>query len=200
MSNSPANICSMLRKQNMQRVIHRLECIEMLYDKLSIYKYIQDNLQQCDVSNDANYQKAFKNFYRVRRNNKWRKDFFSILEQEKNNQEIRFDNILCQVYRKSGKVETSYCSKLVATIDPNRPVWDTFVLNHLKLLKPSYNPKRQKQIANCCNVYLQIEQWMTKSINQQCFKQWVLLFDQSFPQFICFTDIKKLDLFLWQYR
>ena len=191
----------------MRTALDRLRCIEMLHNKLSTYQYLQDSLLDYDVSTDEKYRKAFKSFYVVRRDEKWCDMFFLILQQEKDKHEISFRSILeevfneaqAQKFEKTIRVESSYCSKLVATINPNLPVWDKYVLDSLGLKRPS-DKDSMDRLDSCVKVYSDIKKWSSDKIRKSCFEEWRRLFDDSFPQFKHFTDIKKLDLFLWQYR
>ena len=47
---------------------------------LDKYNYIKENLYKCDVSKDSEFQTIFNAFYRVRRNEKWRKVFYTYFE------------------------------------------------------------------------------------------------------------------------
>src|SRR5207245_3969888 len=49
---------------------------------------------------------------------------------------IEFPEALQEVNRRTGRVEASFASKLVATLDPSKPVIDKFVLAHFELSLP----------------------------------------------------------------
>ena len=100
----------------MRTALDRLKCIEIMDKKLSKYKYLQDSLSGCDVDTDEKYRTTFKSFYGVRRDDEWCDTFFSILQKEKLKTEpaISFYSVLKKVFDKTRRVETSYCSKLIA--------------------------------------------------------------------------------------
>ena len=41
--------------------------------------------------------------------------------------------ILNEIYQKTGNIEGSFTSKLLATINPNLPIWDQYVLKNIGL-------------------------------------------------------------------
>ncbi len=201
-------LCSKLNTKNMNMVITRLN-----HKKLNQYFYLQDSLLKCNVEKNNKYQATFRSYYRMR----WPLDgfpkdcpiklisktshknlygiFFEILEREKyNNNNILFYSVLEEFYNITGRYEASFCSKLVATINPKLPVWDTNVLKNLGLKRIGYG--RKLNIYN--NKYLEIKTCIDNTIYKNCSKQWQILFDNNFPKFNGFTDVKKLDLFLWQ--
>ena len=175
---------------------------------LNKYHYLQASLLICDVEKDLNFQTVFRDFYKMnlaRKSQEWYKMFFSTLQLEKHNSAISFCSVLEKVFEwakkfeKTIRVESSFCSKLVATINPNLPVWDQKVLANLDLTSPS-DQDSEKRLRHCIKVYSCLKTWSEKAIQEDCFEEWKKRFDGSFPQFQCFTDMKKLDLFLWQLR
>ncbi len=185
----------------MRTVLDRLDKVKADINK---YDYLQDSLLICKVNTDQKYQTAFRDFYtmnQARKSSEWYDMFFSILQREKRNRAISFRSVLEEIFDKTGRVrvEASFCSKLIATINPDLPVWDKHVLANVCQTRPS-NKDPMDRLNRCVDVYSCIKTWSEQAIQEECFGKWRRLFDDSFPQFQHFTDIKKLDLFLWQYR
>ena len=153
-----------------------------------------------DVTSDRDFRSDFKSFYRVRRGEEWCESFFSILECEKNNPVPSFREVLAEIHDRTGRIEASFSSKLVATIDADRPVWDRHVLANLGLKPPYSSMDTRRRLDRCSELYSKILKWMSTAIQQDSFAEWRRRFDGAFPQFKHVTDIKKLDLFLWQFR
>lgn len=57
---------------------------------------------------------------------------------------VSFEEVLQYLYSDLGRVEPSFSSKLVATIDDSKPVWDVHVLNNLGLKQPYYTSKSEE--------------------------------------------------------
>src|SRR5688500_4764614 len=90
--------------------------------QLARYDSLQTLLRTTDVSANADYQRIFNGFYRMqRRPAEWYQMFFALLEREKRNETVRFGRILDEVHERTGRIEPSFCSKLVATIRPRMP-------------------------------------------------------------------------------
>ena len=126
--------------------------------------------------------------------------FFSILEREKRSDTVSFRTVLEEMLRKTKWIEASFSSKLVATVNANLPVWDQHVLDNLGLKAPSSNRDNEWRLHRCVELYSSIQTWSSRAIQQDGFREWRSRFDGLLPRFRHFTDIKKLDLFLWQSR
>ena len=181
-------------------VLDRLKKVKADINK---YDYLRNSLLTCKVNTDQKYQTIFRDFYtmnRARKSPEWYKMFFSILERKKRDRAISFRSVLEKVFKKTGRFEASFCSKLIATINPNLPVWDQHVLDNYGLKSPPPCKDSAQRLDLFLDVYSEIKTRSKDAIQKECFEKWRRLFDDSFPQFEHFTKIKKLDLFLWQYR
>lgn len=76
------------------------------------------------VASDRAFQRVFTAFYRVWRSGDWRAALFENLERAKASP-ICFGDALHQLREATGRVEASFASKLVATVDPDLPVIDS---------------------------------------------------------------------------
>ena len=171
---------------------------QLKHSDLMRYDYLQSQLRKTDVTTDMFYQSNFNSFYVVRRGGDWTKGFFSILEREKNNDLISLDEVLKELYRTARhagrqQVETSFSSKLVATIRPELPVYDSRVRKSLGLATPF-------GIKQSIEVYSELRKQTLEITQHAGFNQLGTCFDVKFPRYKHFTDIKKLDLFLWENR
>jgi len=161
-------------------------------DWLAKYDLLQRRLRATNVANDGDYQRAYKAFYVVRKPQAFTDVYFSILEREKNNSAVSFETLLFELHHRFGKVESSFTSKLVASIDPNKPVDDSNVRESLGLSAPTGN-----LLQAICN-YRCITQAATALTRYDGIAMLRESFDEAFPDYRHFTDTKKLDLFLWQ--
>ncbi len=169
--------------------------------QLSRYERLQRGLLTINVAEDRQYQATFNGYYRMqRRTQDWYSFFFSVLEREKRNHAITFTQILEEVYRSKRRVEPSFSSKLVATIRPDKPMYDKYVRENLSLTIPRPNEPAERRVHKYVEVYSSLEAQMTELIHSQVFQELKRRFDDRFPAHSHFTDTKKLDLLLWQYR
>jgi len=179
-----------LTKEEIQTALSRLE------HGLDQYLWLQHHVRSYDVSTNEDFQRRFNGFYRVRRGSQWRSAYFGLLESSKA-KGIEFPEALQEVNRRTGRVEASFASKLVATLDPSKPVIDKFVLAHFELRLPRCGVSNQglKTIhlyRELCDKYHAFLQGLTGGMIRK-------LFDERYP---CseVSELKKLDLVLWQVR
>ena len=165
------------------------------------YNYTQKQLLRTDVSKDTTYQTKFNGFYKMRQRPKdWYEFFFSLLESQKFNRSISFKEVLTEIHGVKKRVEPSFSSKLIATINSDMPVYDKEVAKNLDLKIPYPSMPNKRRISKLIDVYSEITDKNFEMRQSSEFNELKTDFDIAFPQYAHFTDVKKLDLFLWQMR
>jgi len=99
---------------------------------LSKYEWLQTELPLRKASTDREFQRRFNAFYRVRRRPTWQAPFYDLLERGKVGAPS-FADVLNALWASSGRVEASFASKLLASLDPSQPIIDSIVLKNLGL-------------------------------------------------------------------
>ncbi|MGZ3881750.1 MAG: hypothetical protein ACXVBF_10450 [Flavisolibacter sp.] len=97
-----------------------------------------------------------------------------------------------------GRYEPSFSSKLVATVDPFKPVWDEHILNNTGHTAPSYQSNTKFSDAKAA--YSSIEGWYMEFLKSDTGKLCVNTFNEKVEQYFEITDLKKVDFILWQTR
>ena len=97
------------------------------------------------------------------------------------------------LYTTKPYVETSFTSKLVATINFNKPVYDSYVVEAI-----GWEPPRAS-IPQARKIYCRLVAKTNTLVRDARFAELKELFDEKFTPAHDFTDFKKLDLLLWQY-
>jgi hypothetical protein len=69
---------------------------------------------------DPEFQRKFSSFYRLRRDDKFKKEYFEIIAKK----ECNLKQILTKLNNLNGKVEFSFATKAIHTINENAPMWD----------------------------------------------------------------------------
>lgn len=163
---------------------------------LNQYLWLQSHVHSCDVTADEDFQKRFNGFYRVRRGSQWRSIYFGLMESSKL-RGIEFPDALKEINRCTNRVEASFASKLIATLDPSKPVIDKFVLKHFELRLPR-NGSADRELKTIqlyrelCDKYKALLESPTGSMIRR-------LFDNQYPG-LEVSELKKLDLVFWQVR
>jgi hypothetical protein len=166
-----------------------------LNDGLLKYLWLQNKFAKTNVIEDFEFQRKFNHFYRVRRGEEWRKSYFDLLENCRNKSPT-FEFVLAALLNKTGKLEASFSSKLIATLNPNMPVLDSVVLKNLGLKLP-ISPKNK--FNSIVSVYAELETQLNHLLNSTNGEKAIAKFKARFPTSQV-TDIKILDFILWQSR
>jgi hypothetical protein len=161
------------------------------------YDFIMKKFSKTDVSKDEEFQMKFTGFYRIRRNKElFLKKYYSYMESLKG-KTVSFEEIIKTVYTFKESIEPSFSSKMLATLNPDMPVWDQYVLANAKIDAPRpYNVT----IDKCVETYRKVVIFYTFLLNSDIAEEMVELFDNKLPQYKHFTRIKKIDLMFWQKR
>lgn len=152
-----------------------------------------------NVQTNRDFQRAFNGFYKIRQRPKsFYRALYGYLEKNKN-KEISFEQALSFFYRKFNRFEPSFSSKVVATINPNLPVWDSVVIKKLKLEVPKNNLNKAVRLKKMVLVYDDLIRWYIDFLKTNEARRVIKSFDRKVnaPNI---TDIKKADLILWQTR
>lgn len=167
-------------------------------------------LPSVNVATDKAYQKNFTNYYKVRRDREWLKAYYEYMEQHKNDKSISFEQILRYLYglphrvKKSSvhpdgiatSIEASFSSKMLATIDPNYPVWDSQVIRALGIrLEESLcdEAKIRAYVQAYAELTTEIRSFLSTAEGRKCIAE----FDLTFPNYTHLSPFKKIDFFLW---
>jgi hypothetical protein len=172
------------------------EIISKIKKPLEQYLWIQKEIFKRDVSTDREFQKKFNGFYRVRRNSDWQKDFYQLMELNKNKNVI-FGDVLDDMYKRTERMEASFVSKLVATINPSMPIIDKIVFHNLGLVLPSTGIKNRNSIIK--EKYQVLISELSGFLKTENGKYLVEQFCVGYPE-AKISKIKMLDFILWQLR
>ena len=79
--------------------------------------------------------------------------------------EITFEETLKHLHTNLDRVEASFASKLIATINPDLPVWDKEVLGNIDSELNYINLKTNDRINLCVDRYEAMKNWYKKKLN-----------------------------------
>lgn len=150
--------------------------------KLDAYQLTQDRLHKVDVSEDVLYQKTYTGFYVLRLpTTESYKGHFSILEENKSDKSITIRNILCKLQSATGRIEASFSSKIVATINPNVAPLDSIVLGHLGLSLPKHNDS--DRLEKCIAIHTSLIEKMNTMVKDERFMHLKHAFSERYPKY-----------------
>ena len=159
------------------------------------YAFAINNVQNVNVALDRHYQKNYNAFYKMRQKSEtWYKIYYSVFEENKVINPS-FEKILTELYEKTGRIEASFASKMLATINPKMPVWDKYVLNNLNLKVIRKN--KEDRLKNAVNLYYCITEWYKEFLESDIAQNWIQEFNEVLSDYVWFTSTKKVDFILW---
>lgn len=170
--------------------------LDLVSEGLERYKWIQSSLRSCDPSTDPEFQRRYGGFYRVRRSEAWRSNFFKLLKDVRDGG-ATFEEILTGLNVSTGRVEASFSSKLYATVHPDNPVIDSIVLQNLRLRLPGYYDRGR--LPKICALYAQMREMYEGYLSTKQGQRLVLEFEKRHPK-SGIRPMKMLDFVLWQIR
>ena len=181
----------MLEQIDIDILQHTLPQISNGVDK---YLAITSTLHTCDVSLDSVFQRTYNGFYRMRqRKPVFYQVYYDYMERYK--QEIlTFEDVMNYLHSAINRIEPSFSSKLLATINPDMPVWDANVLSQLAIVPPRFSHK--DRLAETIKTYARIVDWYAYYMETPNAKDVIHIFDQIYPN-KPFTSVKKIDFALW---
>lgn len=152
-------------------------------------------MQMAEHPDDPDFQKKYDAFYRVRRNEAWRMEYFKLMADFRKRSNPTFGEILLRLQQKTGQIEASFSSKMLATLDADMPIWDSNVLKVLNL-KLTGNTTEMK-MSNAVVLYDRICRWYKAFLQTENAKKMIERLDNEFPEFKEMSPTKKIDFILW---
>jgi Ca2+-binding EF-hand superfamily protein len=173
------------------------KAISDLQQGLAKYQKIMRRFHEVNVKEDEEFQNDYKKFYGFRHPNvkDFSNGFFNLLEDNKN-KALEYPDVL-KYLETFGRLEASFASKLIATIDPNKPIIDQYVLKNIGLKLPYTYAK--DRFNKTVKLYDDVSDWYSTYLKTDDAKKMIQCFDQVYPN-AEITKIKKIDLILWQTR
>ena len=173
-----------------------------IYRSWGFYKY-EKTLDLSNIKSKI-YQKNYISFYRLRRDEDWIKQYFNFLEiyykKHQSGDNYCFKDILQDLYNVPSKsrdgqyqfkIEISFASKLLHTVNPDYPIWDSQVRKKLGI------SNSKKTINDAVKAYDELCTRYALMKKDPQFKTFVVTFDSLFPKFTWITETKKIDFYLW---
>ena len=173
---------------------------ELVKDKKSfeLYVKIREGFKVGEIVNNEAFQKTYKIFYRLGRNfgDRLRKKYFQLLQE----QEKDIKKVLVELSRITGannknSVWLSFASKLIHTVDNEKPIYDSMVAEALHL-RVRYIKDINKRIENSLETYNSLKKRIPEILEDQEIETMVDDFKRRLGLDI--SDVKMLDFMLWK--
>ena len=164
---------------------------------LDKYRYIMGQVSITNVAVDTDFQRTFNSFYIIRRNKCWRKSYYEYFERVKNGKPT-FESIITYLYESTGNIEPSFSSKMLATILPEKPIWDRYVVQNLNMQLTGVT--KEEKLKKAILLYADMEKWYADFLETEKGRECISEFDRVLPDYKGISSIKKIDSILWCIR
>jgi hypothetical protein len=145
---------------------------------------------------NAEFQRRYNGFYRVRRGATWQVPYYRLMERSKTRR-TTFAEALTSLAAESGRVEASFASKLVATLDPSQPIIDQHVLRNFGLRMPY--AQEANRLDKVIELHAELQRRYGRLLGSDVGRAICDRFRLRFPA-ADIGDLKRVDLVLWQHR
>ena len=170
---------------------------------IETYMYqIQDELYNTDLSDDdksEEFIKVYADYYGMTRRGKdFCKEYFKIMEKLKGEINLDFETVFDRVYEIAHTDEVSFSSKMLHTINPDLPIWDSIVAEDHFGMKVRYYKAYLREF----NKYKLSKkgQYVIGMFDKICGDLFGKDSLEANKAKACITDTKKIDFVLWQCR
>lgn len=189
-------MCDLSTVIDPQKVLGKNDKTLGLPQYMYLIKHVDGN-----VSTNVAFQCVFQVFYRMLcRSQEWIENYF-VLFQRAREGNLSLDEVLKRMYLQEGRAEISFASKMLATINPNVPIYDSNVLHVLhrcKLVnKKELTKSGEERLEEALSLYRQIEDFYA-ALEEGLRVKWCNIFDDNFPDYTSISEVKKIDFILWR--
>ena len=158
-------------------------------------------LNNIDLTIEKEFRTKFNGFYRIRQKPEEFYNQYYLLLNSNLKSTPEFINILENLYTIEQRLESSFSSKLLHSINPNLPIWDSIVMQKLNLKTTFYPKDIIKKKENIVNQYQRLSVFFNDFLLTQESQQLINLFDKKInTQNYNITPLKKIDFIIWQTR
>lgn len=172
--------------------------------ELQSYLKIMELIKSPTFRADDDFRKAFNRFYKIRQKPQiWYDRYYELLEEQRHSKRT-YKELLELMYEANNSIEVSFISKLIATYEPDKPIWDKYVLINLGMSANWERARafpRDTRIEIAIKIYSIIKQWYTEFIPSSQGQACIAEFDRLLPHYKTqLTPVKKIDYLLWSKR
>ena len=190
------------------------------YLGLAKYELIRTTYNDYDLSDkntSADFRKLFNGYYGIRYDEVWQQEYYRIFQEmkvkENTEKEISYEEIVCKIFSATRRVEKSFASKMLATLNHENPILDSRVESCLRKLgvdleetetiiecewfESSFSDLDRTKLSSVILEYRNLVKWYKEGLKPDDANELITCFDKAFPEYMHFTEQRKIDYFLW---
>ena len=183
---------------------HSTEIIENIdQESVDVYNFLKTEFKKSNVNENHFFQFVFRSFYRIDNAGltpEFKKEYFKILEQNRNEKQFDFEKVLRRLYsfpnrKGQNTLQFSFATKMFNTIDDIMPIYDSEVAKMFSMSRP-YQLEFEIKLDKYLDQLDKIQNGYEQIINQNLLPETIGLFDQVFKD-NKLSEMKKLDFIFW---
>ena len=183
---------------------HSTEIIKNIdQESVDVYNFLKKEFNESNVNENYLFQFVFRSFYRIDNAGltpEFKKEYFEILEENRNEKQFDFEKILRRLYsfpNKKGQntLQFSFATKMFNTIDDIMPIYDSEVAKMFSMTRP-YQSKFEIKLDKYLEQLEKIQNGYEQIIKQNLIPETIGLFDEIFTD-NKLSEMKKLDFIFW---
>ncbi|MEK7217764.1 MAG: hypothetical protein AAB374_02135 [Patescibacteria group bacterium] len=169
-------------------------------ESIDVYLWLKNEYKKINVENNTVFQFIFRSYYRLDSaglGEKLKNRYFELLNRKENNLGIILDELSkIPTTKNQFTVQYSFATKLIHTIDNNKPIYDNEVAAVIHRTVVGHNVKARIESAK--EVYAYLKNLYTELINDGKIKKVITQFRSRFGSDTKnITDQKTLDFLIW---
>lgn len=156
-----------------------------------------------DLATSDEFKHTFNALYAVRRSEIWQNEFYALFQEVRGEGNRDFSTLLRRCYERCGRVEASFVSKMLATLDASQPIWDSRVVGLLNERAQLGLPDLARFRAADARLdaarlgYQQLQEFYRKFMGSAQCASCVKAFDEALPSYVGISNVKKIDCLFW---
>lgn len=183
-----------------QDIIQRLKP-----ESVAVYTFLMEEFHKGDVTSNPLFQFIYRSFYRLDQaglSEEFKIGYFEMMEARRNDISLNPLEVVTELYtykrlRGDHSYQFSFTSKLLNTINPSYPIYDSEVARVFKL--PTYYLKDEtKRLSRYMDSYETLQQSYHLIIENEYLLPTLEKFDDKFHPYEI-PLMKKLDFIFWSY-
>jgi len=172
-------------------------------ESVNVYNFLKTEFKKSNVNENYLFQFVFRSFYRIDNAGltpEFKKEYFKILEQNRNEKQLDFEKVLRRLYsfpnrKGQNTLQFSFATKMFNTIDDIMPIYDSEVAKMFSMSRP-YQSEFEIKLDKYLDQLDKIQNSYEQIINQNLLPKTIGLFDQVFKD-NKLSEMKKLDFIFW---
>ena len=172
-------------------------------ESVDVYNFLKTEFNKSNVNENHLFQFVFRSFYRIDNAGltpEFKKEYFKILEQYRNEKQFDFAKVLRRLYsfpnrKGQNTLQFSFATKMFNTINDSMSIYDSEVARMFSMSRP-YQSEFEIKLDKYLNQLDKIQTTYEQIIEQNLLPKTTRLFDQEFKN-SKLSEMKKMDFIFW---